>query len=87
MIKEILKKIIPVSLRHKIRALQYKFFGVDRGYNHLSAEDIFDNIYNKGIWGKDEQSNSTSGTGSHKAEIVDPYVDVVKKILSDYFII
>lgn len=81
MIKKILKKIIPVSFRHKIRALQYKLFGVDRGYKHLSTEDIFDNIYNEGIWGKDEESNSTSGTGSHKAEIVDPYVDVVKKIL------
>ena len=48
MIKKILKKIVPVSFRHKIRALQYKLFGVDRGYKHLSAEDIFDNIYNEG---------------------------------------
>ncbi len=83
MIKEILKKIIPVSLRNKIRAIQYKLFGVDRGYKHLSSEDIFDNIYNKGIWGKDEQSNSTSGTGSHKVEIVNPYVHLVKKILTE----
>jgi len=83
MIKKILKKIIPVSFRHKIRALQYKLFGVDRGYKHLSAEDVFDDIYNEGIWGKDEQMNSTSGTGSHKEEIVGPYVDVVKKIIAE----
>ena len=83
MIKKILKKIIPVSFRHKIHALQYKLFGVDRGYKHLSAEDVFDDIYNEGIWGKDEQMNSTSGTGSHKEEIVGPYVDVVKKIIAE----
>jgi len=83
MIKEILKKIIPTTIRNKIRALQYKVFGLDSKYKYLSPEDVFDNIYKKGIWGIDDQSNSTSGTGSHKSEIVDPYVDVVKKILRE----
>ena len=83
MIKEILKKIIPIKLRQKIRTLEYKVFGLDSRYKHLSTEDIFDNIYEKGIWGKDEQNNSTSGAGSHKVEIVDPYVNVVKKIIAE----
>lgn len=83
MTKEILKKIIPIKLRQKIRALEHKIFGLDSKYKNLSTEDVFDNIYEKGIWGKDEQSNSTSGTGSHKAEIVDPYVNVVKKVITD----
>ena len=83
MIKQILKKIVPIKIRHKIRALEHKIFGLDSKYKNLSTEDVFDNIYEKGIWGKDEQSNSTSGTGSHKAEIVDPYVNVVKKVITD----
>ena len=63
--------------------MQYKFFGLDSKYKHLTAEDVFDDIYEKGIWGKDEQMNSTSGTGSHKEEIVGPYVEVVKKIIAE----
>lgn len=83
MIKQILKKIVPIKIRHKIRALEHKIFGLDSKYKNLSTEDVFDNIYEKRIWKKDEQSNSTSGTGSHKAEIIDPYINVVKKVITD----
>ena len=81
MIKDILKKIIPIRIRKKIRAFELKVFGMERDYKSLSTEEVFENIYKRGIWGVDLEGNSTSGSGSHTKSIVDPYVDAVKTIV------
>tara|TARA_B110000503_G_C7035420_1_gene365879 strand:- start:108 stop:848 length:741 start_codon:yes stop_codon:yes gene_type:complete len=83
MIREILKKIIPIRIRQKIRAFEQKVFGMERDYKNLSTEDAFEKIYKRGIWGKDLEGNPTSGSGSHTKSIVDPYVDAVKIIVAN----
>lgn len=50
----------------------------------LSSENIFDNIYTKGNWGKDDSGKVTSGYGSHDEEIISLYTKAVKDFLSEH---
>lgn len=50
-------------------------------FEGLSSQDTFDAIYRDGFWGKDADGNPLSGTGSHKRDVVDPYVQVLQNIL------
>lgn len=84
MIKSFLKKIIPLYIRQKIRQIQHNLFGLENSYKHLSTEQVFETIYQNGIWGKNEEGLSTSGSGSHTESIVIPYVNAIKKITDDY---
>jgi hypothetical protein len=84
MIKSFLKKIIPLNARLKMRQLQYKLFGLESSYKHLSTEQVFETIYQNGIWGKNEEGLSTSGRGSHADSIVLPYIDALEKVVNDY---
>lgn len=40
-----------------------------------STREVFERIYEKGVWGSN--SESTSGTGSHDAQMIRPYVEVI----------
>jgi|TARA_B110000977_G_scaffold10401_1_gene13566 hypothetical protein len=40
MIREILKKTIPMRIRQKIRAFEQKVFGMERDYKNLSTEGV-----------------------------------------------
>jgi len=88
MIKAFLKKIIPQNIRLKIRRVQhtiyYKLFGLDNKYKHFSTEQVFEKIYQDGLWGKDEKGLSTSGFGSHAYNLVNPYINAIKKVAGDY---
>ena len=84
MIKSFLKKIIPSHVRQKIRQIQFKLFGLDMAYKHLSTEQVFETIYQNGIWGKNEKGLSTSGSGSHTDSIVIPYINAIKKVTDDH---
>ena len=84
MIKSILKKIIPLHTRQKIRQIQSKLFGLENSYKHLSTEQVFETIYQNGIWGNNEKGLSTSGSGSHADSIVIPYISAIKKITDDF---
>ena len=77
-IKNTLKKILPPMLRQIYRKIQYKIFGIEATFKGMSTSDIFDKIYEDGIWGKDEFGRSTSGSGSHSHDVVKPYVEAVK---------
>jgi hypothetical protein len=84
MIKSYLKKIIPLHARQKIRKIKYRLFGFESSYKHLSTEQVFETIYQNGIWGKNEKGLSTSGSGSHTDSVVSPYIDSIKKVADDY---
>ncbi len=86
MIKSFLKKVIPSHTRHKIRQIQYKLFGLENSYKHMSTEQVFEMIYQNGIWGKNEKGLSTSGSGSHTESIVIPYINAIKKVTDDYLL-
>ena len=47
-------------------------------FKGMNTSDIFDKIYEDGIWGKDEFGRSTSGSGSNSFDVVKPYVEAVK---------
>ena len=82
-IKSIVKMIIPQDIRHAIRRTALNFSGFERKYRGLDNQEIFDNIYLEGTWGKDESGNSLSGVGSHNREILEPYILATKKVLDD----
>lgn len=84
MIKSFLKRIVPLHARHKIRQIQYRLFGLENSYKHLSTEQVFETIYQNGIWGTNEEGLSTSGGGSHTASIVTPYINALKKATDEY---
>lgn len=75
------KKLIPVKLRQVFRHLKTRLRGMEQDYEGLSNEEIFDQIYTQGAWGKDDQGQATSGIGSHSDHIVAPYVTAVRNIL------
>jgi len=83
MVKEILKKIVPPSIRLMLRKLQFRLFIADRKFKNLSNSETFNKIYKEGLWGKNEYGESTSGSGSHTNEIIQPYISEISKFLLD----
>ena len=85
MIKELLKKIIPQSIRLMLRQFQYLLLKVkgDKEFKNLSNSEIFNKIYSDGIWGKNEYGQSVSGSGSHTNENIQPYISEISKFLLD----
>ena len=82
--KQLIKKMIPARARQELRKLESRFLGLERDYKHMSTEQVFDEIYTKGLWGKDDKGLPTSGSGSHTDAIVMPYVHAVKKVVDQY---
>lgn len=83
MIKQALKRIIKSALR-LLNIEWRKNKDQNEAFRDMPAEEIFDKIYEDGLWGKNEQGIATSGQGSHDPGIVDPYIGVVRKITRDY---
>jgi hypothetical protein len=81
--KSILKNFLPLVIRQRAMRLAYKINGFDEKFGGYDTEKIFDFIYEKGIWGKDAEGLSISGSGSHKSEILEPYVESVKSLLQE----
>ena len=72
-----LKSVIPSRARRLLRRAKYKFLGLEKSYDGMEANDIFDQIYKNGVWGKDGAGKGTSGAGSHNSNFVQPYINVV----------
>ena len=66
------------------RIIKSRIFGIEFKYRHLSTEGVFDNVYKRRAWGRDESGLPNSGDGSHERSIVDPYIDSIKKVVSEY---
>ena len=81
--KSVIKKFIPISLKLKIRALQYRIFGFEKNYKNMDNAEIFDKIYEDKVWGVSEDGYSTSGVGSHSDEVIKPYIQQVSRLLDD----
>lgn len=48
-----------------------------------SAEEFFTHVYENGLWGKDEDGNSTSGTGSSLKEGI-PFINIIQNLLKNH---
>lgn len=65
---------------NKIKKQVFKFHFPDRV---ASVESKFDFIYKNGYWGKSENEKFYSGLGSHKTEIIEPYLNAVIAFLNE----
>ncbi len=63
------------------RKLLSRFFGRETG----SSPKVFEEIYASGVWGRDESGSDKffSGSGSRNPAVVLPYVEAVRKFLSE----
>ncbi|MEQ7154012.1 class I SAM-dependent methyltransferase [Brevundimonas aurifodinae] len=74
------RKIAPpglVEIYGLVRRKIYDARNLDR-----SPQAVFSEIYSKGLWGG-QRGVFHSGTGSHTASIVEPYVGLVSRVLAD----
>ena len=73
-------KQIPWPIQRRIaRLMEWR---TDRHARALSAKDAFTQIYARGRWGSNGQSEFYSGWGSHVEEVVDGYVKAVRGFLA-----
>ena len=82
-LKSILKLFFPKILVKVYHVIQIRLFGIEYKFTGMSSPDIFDKIYREAIWGKDKFGNPTSGYGSYKNNIVNPYIREVKKLITE----
>lgn len=83
-IKHIIKSLVPNFLLLPIqRCRQHKR---QHQYNGLSAREVFTKIYEVGAWGKSSESTQGffSGSGSHDANIVRPYIEALQETFSSF---
>jgi hypothetical protein len=80
-IKTILKNFLPFKVQRLLRRIEQKTLGAERKYKGKSNSEIFNKIYQEGIWGRDLNGYPTSGSGSHTFHIVLPYIEKVNKLL------
>lgn len=62
-------------LRYRVRAFRARLAAAR--YHNKTLQEVFEDIYSEGMWGRDEEGGSfNSGSGS-SGEAASPYVDVV----------
>jgi len=81
-IKGILKNVLPFKTQRFLRKVEQKIFGAERKYKGKTNSEIFNKIYQEGIWGRDLNGYPTSGSGSHTSHIILPYIEEVNKLLA-----
>ena len=79
--KSIIKFLLPLKFRQQIKKVQYLIFGLDKEYKGMNSTEVFDKIYSDSIWGKDDNGFASSGSGSHRDVLVNPYIESVSKFL------
>lgn len=66
-----------------LRRIQCQFFGVDNNFRNMPNGEVFNIIYNEGMWGTNANGEATGGSGSHTNKIIQPYISKVSKSLLD----
>jgi SAM-dependent methyltransferase len=76
-----IKQLIPLNLLNGIRRLRTRW--AYRDYQQMSRQQVFQHIYKNDVWGAAAgEKGFYSGTGSHDASVVQPYVSAVGAWLS-----
>ena len=70
-------------ISYEIRKIKYHFFGFEKTFKNKKNFEIFNEIYQKGYWGKSKDGLTSSGEGSHNSKIIFPYISSVKNFLKD----
>lgn len=74
-------KLLPMRLRGLLRSIRARLRGVDTKYIGMTTEEIFEEVYRLGAWGRDPLGRPISGSGSHKANLIEPYISRVRDFL------
>jgi hypothetical protein len=78
----ILKSFVPLSALNFVRRLRAQLlYG---RYKDQTCESIFSDIYRHNRWGAAEEKKFYSGTGSHDASVVSPYLNAVASWLRTF---
>jgi hypothetical protein len=78
-LKSMLLAVLPAPVVTAVRRRRHE--RVRRAFRGLSTPQVFDKIYADGLWG---DGDVNSGPGSRVAEIVAPYVSVVRQFLASF---
>ena len=78
-----MQNFIPWRFRQFIKRLLPAGARLEPQYRGKSNPEIFNHIYAHGAWGRTEDGLSTSGTGSHTAQIIEPYIKAVGDWLAE----
>jgi hypothetical protein len=79
-VRQIAKRFLPRFILQIIRHRKM------RQYTNLSTEQVFTKIYRSGAWGKSDDVSTPffSGAGSHRSELVAPYIQAVRDFLISF---
>lgn len=82
--KEIIKALIPNVILQKLQAVRTKK-KADR-FKNYSTQEIFSEVYQKGLWGKSKDPSQLyySGSGSHDENITSVYIEKVFEFLDGF---
>lgn len=80
-VRRLLKALVPLPIREGMRATRTRLLGIEHRFRGLTTQDVFDKVYAEGVWGRNEAGESISGSGSHDAQIVTPYVQAVSSLI------
>jgi hypothetical protein len=82
--KNTIIKLLPNSIFRYIQNFRHTFQLTK--FKQLSTQQLFEKIYEKGAWGysNDPTQPFFSGTGSHKNEIVTPYLKAVEDFVGKF---
>ncbi len=75
------KKILGFILAKPQGQLRNSHRGQKHTFEGMKPSEIFDLVYQKGLWGKDSQGRSISGSGSYENHLKDPYIRAIRGIL------
>ena len=77
-----IKSVIPDFILNFISEIRQAY--TERKNAKRTPKEIFQDVYERGIWGRREGQHYCSGYGSVSKKIVDPYVKVISEYLKDY---
>lgn len=79
----IIKRILPQKLVLQLKKKRQQHIWKD--YEKLSTKEVFTKIYSEHVWGTDGSNPGAyfSGGGSHDNDQIIPYINAVKKFISD----
>lgn len=77
-IKALFKRLLPYWIAQRVASARRS-----GRFSGMSTKDAFEKVYAEGFWGRDVEGNPISGTGSHDATVVAPYVAVTSQFLGE----
>lgn len=73
--------LIPTAVRRVVQTQLLRLLGEQARFRGKSNAEIFNLIYTEGLWGRGQDGEGTSGSGSHTTELTDRYIASVDTFL------